>query len=261
MDNQPVYLETHGEVAVMVLNRPDKLNALNIAIWEGVKRFSDEVVANPEIKVLIIRGATPQAFSSGADISEFPKVHATPEAAAQFDKIVRAGFDAVSNLGKPTIAMVSGYCFGGGCALALGCDLRYADRTARFCIPPARLGVAYTLRETKRLVDLVGPSKAKEMLMGAKVIEADEALTCGIVTRLFEPEDLERETFAFAEELCNLSQFTIRAVKTTVREIIAGAKDDTDVSSELRAKAFENPDYFEGRDAFLQKRKPKFTYR
>ena len=261
MKNQPVYLETHGEVAVLVLNRQDKLNALNVAVWEGIKKFADEVEENPDIKVLIIRGVTSHAFSAGADISEFPKIHATPETVKQSEETTRAAFDAVTNLTKPVIALVSGYCFGGGCALALACDIRYADRTAKFCIPPARLGVAYTLRETKRLVDLVGPSKAKEMLMGAKVIEADDALACGIATRLFEAEDVERETFAFAQQLCQLSQFTIRAVKTIVNEITAGETDDNAVSRRLRAEAFEGTDYREGRDAFLEKRKPKFRYR
>ncbi len=261
MNDKPVYLETHAEIAVLVLNRPDKLNALNGAVWAGIKKYVDEVAENPDIKVLLIRGVTSQAFSAGADISEFPKIHATPETVKQSEETTRAAFDAVTHLSKPVIALVSGYCFGGGCALALACDLRYADRTARFCIPPARLGVAYTLRETKRLVDLVGPSKAKEMLMGARVIEADEALACGIVTRIFKAEDLERETFAFARQLCNLSQFTIRAVKTIVNEITAGETDDNMVSRRLRAAAFEGPDYREGRDAFLEKRKPKFRYR
>ena len=159
------------------------------------------------------------------------------------------------------IAQVAGYCFGGGCALALACDIRYADRTATFRIPPATLGVVYTLRETKRLADLVGPSKAKEMLMGAKIIEADEALSCGLVTRLFNADELEQETFAFAQNLCGLSQMTIRAVKTIVNEISGGETDENAVSRQLRAEAFEGPDYREGRDAFLEKRKPKFQYR
>ena len=261
MTDQPIYLKTHDEVAVLVLNRPDKLNALNTDVWKGIKKFADEVAENPEIKVMILRGVTSAAFSAGADISEFPTIHATPETVKQSEETTRAAFDAVTSLTKPVIALVSGYCFGGGCALALACDMRYADRTAKFCIPPARLGVAYTLRETKRLVDLVGPSKAKEMLMGAKVIEAEEALACRIVTRLFEVDDLERETFAFAQQLCNLSQFTIRAVKTTVNEITAGETEDNVVSRRLRAEAFEGPDYREGRNAFLEKRKPKFRYR
>ena len=261
MQNNSVYLESQGEIATLVLNRPNKLNALNAEVLESITAYTAEVAQNSDIKVMILRGATAQVFSSGADISEFPKVHATPASREQFNHLFRSTLDGITALEKPVIAMIAGYCFGGGCALALSCDLRYADHTARFCIPPAKLGVAYTLHETKRLVDLVGPSKAKEMLMGAKVLTAEEALNSGLVTRLFDPEELARETSAFAEALCNLSQFTIRAVKTTVREIIAGAQDDTAISSELRAKAFENPDYFEGRDAFLQKRKPKFSYR
>lgn len=261
MQNQSVYLETQAEIATLVLNRPDKLNALNAEVLERIIRYTAEVAENPDLKVMIIRGATPQVFSSGADISEFPKVHATPESRREFNALFRSALDGLTSLEKPVIAMIAGYCFGGGCALALACDLRYADHTARFCIPPAKLGVAYTLYETKRLLDLVGPSKAKEMLMGAKVLNAEEALTWGLATRLFDPEELARGTFAFAEELCRLSQFTIRAVKKTLSEIMAGAKDDTELSNQLRAQAFENEDYFEGRDAFLQKRKPKFTYR
>ena len=261
MQNNAVYLETQGEIATLVLNRPDKLNALNSEVLERIKAATAEVADNHDIKVMILRGATAKVFSSGADISEFPTVHATPQSRERFNDLFRSTLDGITSLDKPVIAMIAGYCFGGGCALALACDLRYADHTARFCIPPAKLGVAYTLHETKRLVDLVGPSKAKEMLMGAKVLSAEEALTWGLATRLFDPEALAGETWAFAQELCRLSQFTIRAVKTTVREIIAGAQDDTAASRELRAQTFENPDYFEGRDAFLQKRKPQFRYR
>jgi enoyl-CoA hydratase/carnithine racemase len=261
MHDNAVYLETRGEIASLVLNRPDKLNALNSEVLERIKAATAEVADNPEVKVMIVRGATAKVFSSGADISEFPKVHATPESRERFNDLFRSTLDGITGLEKPVIAMIAGYCFGGGCALALACDVRYADHTARFCIPPARLGVAYTLHETKRLVDLVGPSKAKEMLMGAKVLNAEEALTWGLATRLFDPETLADETWAFAHELCRLSQFTIRAVKTTVRDIVAGAQDDTPASRALRAQTFENPDYFEGRDAFLQKRKPQFRYR
>lgn len=257
----PIYLERRGEVAVLVLNRPEKLNALNREVWRGIRDLTAEVAADPGLKVMVMRGATPAAFASGADIAEFPVVHASPESAREYHAEVRQAYDAVAELQKPTIAMVQGYCFGGGCAIALCCDLRYADPTSSFCIPPARLGLVYSLHETKRLVDLVGPAKAKEMLMGAKVIKAEEALQCGLATRLFPPEDLERETFAFADELSQLSQTTIRGVKRMVSLIAHGAVDDTPETRALSAAAFEGPDYREGRDAFLQKRKPKFTVR
>jgi enoyl-CoA hydratase/carnithine racemase len=261
MRSEPIYCETHGEIAHIVLNRPEKRNALNRAIWESIPRVVEAIEADRDVKVVIVRGANRQAFSAGADIAEFEEVHATPESAHAYEEMIRRAYSTLAAIDRPTIAMVSGVCFGGGCALALNCDLRYADETARFCIPPARLGLVYTLQETKRLTDLVGPSKAKEMLMGARVIEAEEALQTGIVTRLFAAEVLERETRAFAVHLCTLSQFTIRAVKSVVAEIDQGECDDNARTQALALDAFTQPDYREGRDAFLEKRVARFTYR
>lgn len=261
MSSEPIYLTRDGEVAEMVLNRADKHNALNRQIWNSITELCREVADDPDIKVLILRGAGGKAFAAGADISEFKDVHATPESAQAYHGEIRLAYNALSTLNKPTIAMVNGICFGGGCAIALCCDMRYAARDARFCIPPARLGLTYSLFETKRLCDLVGPAKTKEMLMGAKVIEAEEAFTVGLATRLFERDELETETRAFARELASLSQFTIRNVKTIVGEILAGAVDETENSKALAARAFDEPDYAEGRDAFLEKRPAKFTYR
>lgn len=260
MSDKPIYLSTRGNIAEIVLNRPAKHNAMNREVWETIPQLIAEVESNPDLKVLILRGSTPEAFAAGADISEFSTVHATIESAEAYHATIRRAYEALANLDRPTIALIQGICFGGGCAIALCCDLRYADTTSRFCIPPAKLGIAYTLYETKRLNDLVGPSKTKEMLMGAKVIEAEEALATGLATRLFDPADIERETYAFAEQLCDLSQFTIRAVKTTVGEILNGAHDETDATRHLAKAAFEGPDYIEGRNAFMEKRKAKFTY-
>jgi enoyl-CoA hydratase len=260
MTDAPIYMNQRGEIAEIVLNRPDKLNALNAEIWETIPKLCGEIAASPDIKAVIFRGATSQVFAAGADISEFPVVHATPDSARAYHENIRKAYDAISDLDRPTIAMISGICFGGGCAIALCCDLRYADTTSRFCIPPAKLGIVYTLYETKHLSDLVGPAKAKEMLMGAKVIEAAEAERIGLVTRLFEPDALERETIAYAENLCNLSQYTIRAVKEIVTEILDGANDETATSRRLGAGAFDGPDYKEGRDAFLEKRTAKFIW-
>ncbi|MDP6344067.1 MAG: enoyl-CoA hydratase-related protein [Alphaproteobacteria bacterium] len=261
MSQQPIYLRKQGEIAEIVLNRPDKLNALNSEVWQGISQLAIEAAEDWEVKVVILRGATEEAFAAGADISEFETVHASPESAREYDRLIRAAYDAVGSLNKPTIAMVRGVCFGGGCALSLCCDMRYVDTTARFCIPPARLGIAYSLVETKRLSDLVGPSRAKEMLMGARVIEAHEAVEIGLATRLFQPEGLDEATHAFARQLCDLSQFTIRAVKSIVEEILDGAAEETETSQRLRVEAFDGPDYLEGRSAFLEKRPPKFTFR
>lgn len=261
MTQPPVHLTTAGAIAELILNRPEKRNALTEDMWAAIADLAAKVAADPAVKVLILRGATAEAFAAGADIGEFDQVHATPETARAYHDVVHRAYLAIASLEKPTIAMVQGVCFGGGCALALCCDLRYADPSARFCIPPARLGLAYSLEETKRLVDLVGPAKAKEMLMGARVIAADEALRVGLATRLFPAADLERETVAFAEQLCRLSQFTIRAVKAIVGDIVNGAVGETETSRHLFEAQFESPDYLEGRRAFLEKREPSFTDR
>jgi enoyl-CoA hydratase/carnithine racemase len=261
MTDRSIYLETRGAIAEVVLNRPDKRNALSVEMWRAIPRLVGEAGADPEVKVLILRGASAEAFSAGADIAEFDQVHASAATARDYHAVVGAAYEALALLAKPTIAMVCGVCFGGGCALALCCDLRYADPSASFCIPPARLGLTYSLGETKRLVDLVGPSKAKEMLMGARVIGAEEALRIGLATRLFAAADLERETLAFAGQLSGLSQFTIRAVKQVIAEIQNGAVAETELSQRLLERQFEGPDYLEGRRAFLEKREPRFTWR
>jgi enoyl-CoA hydratase/carnithine racemase len=260
MTEQPIHLVIDGAIAQLVLNRPGKRNALNQAMWAAIPEFAAEVADKRDVKVLIMRGVAPEAFSAGADIAEFEEVFASSEAAHAYHGLVNTAYDAIASLAKPTIAMVQGVCFGGGCALALCCDLRYADDSARFCIPPARLGLAYSLAETKRLVDLVGPAKAKEMLMGAQVIAADEALRVGLATRLFPAPELERATLAFARRLSDLSQFTIGATKQVIAEIMDGAIQETTRTRSLFEAQFEGPDYVEGRRAFLEKREPHFTW-
>ncbi len=259
MTTELVELIKNGPIATMVLNRADKRNAMNEAMWRAIAALGDEVAGDASIKVMILRGVDASAFSAGADIGEFSRVHASPAAAEGYRKVVDAAYQAVAGLEMPTIAMIQGVCFGGGCALSLCCDLRYADPTAGFCIPPAKLGLVYSLRETKRLADLVGPSKAKEMLMGAYVVDADEALRIGLATRLFEAADLETETYRFARRLTELSQATIKAVKVMLDEIADGATADTEVSRRLVKGQFESADYIEGRNAFMEKRKPNFA--
>ena len=259
MTQEPVYLTTEGSIAQLILNRPAKRNALTRAMWAAIPEHAAAIAADAEVKVLVLRGATPAAFAAGADIAEFEEVFASPETARAYQEVVHTAYDAIADLAKPTIAMVQGVCFGGGCALALCCDLRYADESATFCIPPARLGLAYSLAETRRLVELVGPAKAKEMLMGARVIEADEALRIGLATRLFRVAELESETMAFADRLCELSQFTIRATKAVIQDILDGA--ETETSRRLFEEQFRSADYIEGRNAFLEKREPHFTWR
>lgn len=259
MTDRSIAMEKDGPVATLRLNRPNKRNALSEAMWREIAELATKLADDQSTKVVVLRGADASAFSAGADIAEFDRVHASPKTAEAYRQVVDTAYQALACIEKPTIAMIQGVCFGGGCALSLCCDLRYADRTASFCIPPARLGLIYSFKETKRLADLVGPSKAKEMLMGAYVVKADEALRIGLATRLFEANELERETYGFAEHLAELSQATIHGVKAMMTEIAKGAVTDTETSRALVEAQFESADYIEGRRAFLEKREPKFS--
>lgn len=259
MTGSSIEVVRDGPVATLILNRPKKRNALSEAMWCEIAVQATSLGDDPSIRVLVLRGVDQSAFSAGADIAEFDRVHETPKTAEAYRQVVDAAYEALAGIEKPTIAMIQGVCFGGGCALSLCCDLRYADLASSFCIPPARLGLVYSLKETKRLADLVGPSKAKEMLMGAYVVDADEALRIGLATRLFDALDIERETYGFAHRLAELSQATIAAVKVMMTEIANGASADTETSRGLVEAQFDSADYIEGRKAFLEKRKPDFS--
>ena len=156
--------------------------------------------------------------------------------------------------------MISGACIGGGCGIALACDLRFADDTATFGITPAKLGLAYGLYDTKRLVDAVGPANAKDILFTGRLFPATEALTLGLIDRRFESDALREQTIAYAQTICNASQFTTRASKKIIQMIVDGEISDTDETRALFAQAFHNEDFKEGSKAFMEKRKPKFTY-
>lgn len=249
-----------GAVATLTLNRPQSHNAISLEMYEALPDLLSGVDADPAVKVLVVRGAGEKAFASGADISEFETVRGDAQSARSYNQHVAAAEAALESLSKPTIAMVHGYCIGGGCGLALACDLRYADERARFAITPAKLGLVYSLESTKRLVDLVGPSRAKWVLMSGQQIHADRALQLGLVDELFAPDDLEKRTYELAELITTRAQFSVRAAKTIVARIMAGQSEDDEVTTELRSSSFDTDDYAEGVRSFLDKRRPEFTW-
>jgi enoyl-CoA hydratase/carnithine racemase len=173
---------------------------------------------------------------------------------------MEAATRALAGFPKPSIAMIRGACFGGGCSLALTCDFRFAEDTARFGIPPARLGVAYPLEDTKRLVDTVGLGAARDLLMTGRILTAADALAIGLVDRVVPPDALAVAIDRHAETLAGLSQFSLRATKAIIGEILAGAASETATARALWAEAFASPDVAEGASAFLQKRRPRFTF-
>jgi enoyl-CoA hydratase/carnithine racemase len=249
-----------GAVATLVLNRPGSHNAISLGMYEALPGVLGAVEADASVKVLVVRGAGTRAFASGADISEFKQVRANAATAKAYNERVAAAERALEGMSKPTIAMVHGYCIGGGCGLALACDLRFADQAAAFAITPAKLGLVYSLDSTKRLVDVVGPAQAKWILMSGQRVPAARAHQIGLAQEVVPGEDLQKVTYEFAELLCTRAQFSIRATKQIIAAILAGQTQDDDHSRHLRNSSFDTDDYAEGVRAFLEKRPPHFTW-
>jgi enoyl-CoA hydratase/carnithine racemase len=257
---QDLVVERSGAIATLVLNRPDSHNAVRLGMYEALPGLLGEIDQDRDVKVLVVRGAGRKAFASGADITEFREVRANAETARAYNERVAAAERALEGLSKPTIAMVHGYCIGGGCGLALACDLRFADERASFGITPARLGLVYSLGSTKRLVDVVGPSRAKWILMSGQRVEAERAHQIGLADEVVPTDDLEKLTYEFAELLCTRAQFSIRATKQIVARILAGQTEDDEATRDLRNSSFDTDDYAEGVRAFLEKRPPTFSW-
>lgn len=255
----PLLLTHDGAVATLTMNRPDRLNALTHAMFTQLPKLLNEASALPGIRVLVLRGAGTRAFSAGADISEFETTRMTREQLAAYDDAVLAAEEALASFPWPTIAAVHGHCYGGGCGLAVACDIRFAAADARFAITPAKLGLVYPLRSTKRLVDLVGPSRAKLILMSGTDYSAARARSFGLVDEVFaDPTELDAGVREFTTLLTTRSGVTQRAVKESVGRIMDGATHDDEAHALLRDSALDSPDYAEGVRAFLERRPPVF---
>lgn len=260
MSTNHVYLEKQGEIATIYFNRPEKRNALTHEMWKTIPSLLEDVDKDASVKVLIVRGVDQTSFAAGADISEFKTLRADAAGAKVYNDATHKAERKLAKFKKPTIAMVQGYCIGGGCELALACDFRFSDTNGHFGITPAKLGLVYSLDATKQLVDLVGPANAKYILLSGRHVKAERAYQIGLADEVFEPEDIEEQTYAFAEELCQRAQFTVRSMKYIISEIMKGASEDTEETKRLRLDSFDTEDYQEGVRAFMEKRKPKFTY-
>lgn len=253
-------VERRGPVATVVLNRPESHNAINVAMYAALPDLVRSLDADADVKVVVVRGAGERSFASGADISEFERERGDAERARGYNEKVAAAERALEGLAKPTIAMIHGYCIGGGAGLALACDLRFADTRSRFAITPAKLGLVYSLESTKRMVDLVGPSRAKWVLMSGLHIPAQRAWELGLFDELTEPEDLEKITYEFADTVATRAQFSVRAAKQIVQRVVDGQVHDDEETVQLRNSSFDTEDYAEGVSAFLGKRPPEFRW-
>ncbi len=245
-------LETSGPVAHLLIDRAAKRNALTQAMWEALPGLVEQAMVDPSVRVLILRAAVPGAFCAGADIGEFGEGASDPVWRAVNQAAITRAQYVLARAAKPVIAFVEGDCVGGGCGLAIACDLRVATSSARFGITPAKLGLVYSLHDTKLLVDLVGPSQAKRILFTGGLIDAAEALRIGLI------DMIDTDPIALAETIAANSLHSTVQSKAIVRRILDGQADDDAATTALFADAFTKPDFAEGVSAFLSKRPPVF---
>lgn len=251
-------LERNGGIATVTINRPERHNSITLEMFTAVPELLRQIAADDSVHVLVVRGAGGRAFSAGGDISEFTKVRGTVEQTRAYDAAVAAAEEAFAGLPQPTIALIHGHCMGGGCALALACDIRFASATAQFAITPAKLGIVYPFSSTKRLVDTVGPSRAKMILMSAETITAARAGQVGLVDEVFAPEELDGAVAAYAGLIASRAPKTVRSAKDVIERVVNGQSADDAYTAALRDEALTGPDYVEGITAFLEKRAPRF---
>ncbi|MGE0851509.1 MAG: enoyl-CoA hydratase-related protein [Hyphomicrobiaceae bacterium] len=253
-----IELERKGNIAHIIFNRPSQRNAMNQAMWRALPGLVDAVEKDDAISVLIVRGVDASAFGAGADIGEFAEIYVTPASALAANEAVQTAQRRLHTLTKPAIAMIQGPCIGGACGLALACDIRFSDPSGRFGITPGRLGIAYSIADTRRLVSAIGFSRARDMLYSGRILAAEEALAVGLIDRLVPADRLEAETIAYAGAIAGNSRLAVEAMKRIIARIEAGAGDDDPEAGRLFRDSFQSADFTEGVSAFLAKRKPSF---
>ena len=262
MTSDKILCERDGAVGRLIFNNPARLNAVSLEMWEAAEGVVRDLADDAAIRVIVITGAGGKAFVSGADISKFEAERATAEAMAHYDDVVARASQAIRETVKPTIAMIRGYCIGGGVGLAICCDLRICTETSRFGVPAARLGVGYGMDGLRRLIELVGPAFAKEIFFTARQFSAQEALAMGLVNRVVADAELEAFVDDYAQMIADNAPLTLRSVKRIVGEAM---KDETERDLEACDRAlracFDSQDYIEGRRAFMEKRPPEFAGR
>lgn len=250
-----------GALAWIVIDNPSRMNALTADMWRALPDIVRGAVEDPDVRVVVLRGAGDRAFSAGADISEFESAR-TGDAAATYDALNDGAFQALIGCPKPIIAMIHGFCLGGGLALAVCCDIRLADDASQFAIPAAKLGIGYNARWVRPILSAVPAASAKELLFTGRRFRSAEAEAIGLVNRLTPAADLEAATRALAAEIAGNAPLSVAAAKLAIDEIARHPQSPNMAALDAAvARCFESDDYAEGRRAFLEKRKPEFTGR
>lgn len=257
-----ILAEVRDGVGWLTINQPERRNAVSLEMWQGLGDAGIAFEADDAVRVVVIHGAGGQSFAAGADISEFEQLRANAEQKERYAQVADHGRNGLTGLSKPLLAMVQGFCIGGGLAIALNADLRFASPESRFAIPAAKLGLGYDYSGLAALARLVGPSCAKDMLFSARQLDAAEALRVGLINAVVEAAELQAHVTAYAERVAANAPLTVRAAKAAI-EVFERYSNDGEAAhiATLVNRCFDSQDYAEGRRAFMEKRAPRFKGR
>ena len=260
---EKLLLQKDGPIGWITFNQPEKRNAVSQEMWQAMPEYVADLSADPAIRVVILRGAGETAFVAGADISQFKDRRRNAADEEEYRRISGAGSEALARLGKPLVAMIHGFCIGGGVSIAITCDLRIAADDARFGIPAARLGLGYHYKGMEKLMSLIGPAYTKELFFtGRTDFSAPDALRMGLVNQVVPKADLERFTRDYAMTMSRNAPLTLRSAKASVDQLLRPEdRRDYALLDKLIKDCFDSQDYQEGVKAFSEKRRPQFEGR
>ena len=262
MRTDKMIAEKSDGIGWMIFNNPERHNAVSLDMWEAVIDIIADFEHDEAVRVVVVRGVGEKSFVSGADVSKFDDERAARNAVQRYDAVTEGAYSSLRASSKPTIAMIQGYCIGGGANLALCCDLRICSDTAKFAIPAARLGLGYGYTRVRRLLDVVSPAFAKEIFFTARQFGAEDARIMGLVNRVLPQGELEAYVTDYARQIAANAPLTVSSIKRIVGEALKDPMDrDLALCERLVRECFESEDYAEGRLAFAEKRKPSFKGR
>ena len=252
-----IHSYVEDKVGYIILDNPSRLNAISLSMWEKIGILLKEYEKNNNIRCVVLKGKGKKAFSAGADISEFNDNRSQSDTVLKYDNVSKNSLQILQRFSKPTIALIDGYCIGGGLATALSCDIRLASKKSTFAIPAAKLGLAYDYLGIKKLRDIVGPSRAKYIFFTARQFTSDEAMQMGIIEQIFNDSDFDEHTLKVLNAISDNAPLTIASAKLAID---ADPQDSKMIQRcrEFEQVCFSSKDYEEGRLAFSEKRKPIF---